>query len=167
MERWNNIPEFNNYEISDYGRVRNKRSGRILKTSDSRGGYEKVNLYSNGSQRSRKIHRLVATEFVDGKEDGKIVNHIDGNKKNNRFDNLEWVTSSENNAHAFRLGLNHRSEKCGTPKRSVKIIELDIVFESIAECARYLNVNPSHIGLCLSSKRCNKTCHGYTFEYAN
>lgn len=65
------------------------------------------------------VHRLVAMAFVKGMVSGKEVNHIDGNKRNNAASNLEWVTKSENQLHAYKIGLrrptygNHRKAKTG------------------------------------------------------
>lgn len=60
-----------------------------------------VNLYKNGKNKIKKIHRIVAENFIPNPENKPEVNHIDGNKQNNKVDNLEWVTKSENVKHRF------------------------------------------------------------------
>lgn len=163
MDNWKEIPNTGKYEVSNDGRVRNSKSGLVLKTGWTRGGYEKVNLYYDGNMHNAKIHRLVAEAFVPKKEGCSIVNHIDGNKHNNCFTNLEWCTSKDNSIHAFSHGLSYRSENSGVPKRKVEIVETRMSFDSVSDCARYLNVARSHIFACLSGKR--KMCCGYTFRY--
>jgi hypothetical protein len=94
------------YEVSNFGEVRYKNTGRHLSPFDSK-GYLRIGLMTNDrGQQKFPVHRLVATAFVDGMTDERrFVNHIDGNKHNNRSDNLEWVTASENTRHAIMTGL--------------------------------------------------------------
>lgn len=111
------IPGFLHYEINRQGVVRSKdrtlrktdgsvqpRKGRILSPGRGSHGYLTVSLHENGKGTSHCIHRLVATSFL-GIQDGKEVNHIDGNKMNNNLSNLEWVTRQQNTRHAFDHGL--------------------------------------------------------------
>ena len=95
------------YQVSTYGRVKSfKRGGiKILKPDVNRKGYLFVALYKNGKRTFFKIHRLVALAFVPNPENKPQVNHIDGNKLNNFVGNLEWVTNSQNQQHAFDIGL--------------------------------------------------------------
>lgn len=116
-EVWAQIPGQPNYECSSIGRVRSTemvvhrrhtspftKPGRVLTTGlCSRTGYLKIKLGYKG--KTLAVHRLVATTFLSGS--GACVNHKDGNKQNNRRENLEWATYSENNTHAYRaLGRN-------------------------------------------------------------
>jgi hypothetical protein len=74
--------------------------GRILKGTTNWAGYKMVNIrHIDGKFYPRMVHRLVAKAFVSGYDEGLQVNHIDENKQNNRYDNLEWVTSKQNNNH--------------------------------------------------------------------
>jgi len=104
MEIYKLIKEFNTYEVSNIGNVRNIKTGRILKPR-SRGGYLAVNLYNNG-QKSPDIHRLVAKAFIPNINNSPVVNHINGNKADNRVENLEWCTVKENNIHTFKTLYN-------------------------------------------------------------
>ena len=105
-EIWKEIPEFTNYSVSNEGLVKGS-SGKILKTFIQNMGYEVVSLY-NGSKVSSKrtVHRLVAQAFIPNPLGLLVVNHKDGNKLNNRAENLEWCTNSQNILHARELGLN-------------------------------------------------------------
>ena len=98
---WVKIVGHEEYEVSDDGRVRSVVTGIILKPNDAR-GYRSVQL--SGRKRFT-IHRLVAWAFLGPKPEGKQINHKNGVKDDNRVENLEYVTQSENMKHAFRLGL--------------------------------------------------------------
>lgn len=104
-EIWCDIPDYEGvYEVSNLGRVRRIKTGRILKPSTS-SGYFGVLLCINGVQTYNKIHTLVMKAFVGTRPNGYHTNHKNGIKKDNRLDNLEYVTPAENIAHAFRTGL--------------------------------------------------------------
>lgn len=97
IEHWLNIDGYDNYQVSNFGRIRNSTTGRILKPSVSTAGYLNVTLSKNGKIKNHAIHKLVAKEFIEN-PDGKIcADHIDRNKLNNHVENLRWVSSSENN----------------------------------------------------------------------
>lgn len=102
METWVSIQNFKSYEVSNLGRVRSKKTKRILKPAPNKAGYLKLVLSNQGIQKTRYVHRLVATSFLSG---SGVVNHIDGNKSNNNLSNLEIVTHRENTKHAYSLGL--------------------------------------------------------------
>ena len=104
MEIWKDISEFN-YQVSDMGNVKNKKSGRILKMSIDKNGYKIFTLGLNGKQFNKKLHRVVAEMFIPNIENKPQVNHIDGDKSNNVVYNLEWVTNIENETHAYKIGL--------------------------------------------------------------
>lgn len=152
-EIWRPIRDFSTYAVSNYGRVRNIRTGRIMNLTGTQTGYLQVCLRKDGRYYVKRIHRLVACEFLsheydDLEFDELDVNHIDGNKKNNYVDNLEWCTRSENTYHALRLGLRH-------PPRMMRVmvIETGEIFNSIRECARSTGCNQAEIGHYLRGHR--------------
>lgn len=97
------------YEISWCGRVYSPKTDTILKQRTHTGGYKMVTLWIKGKQHDRYIHRLVAQACLLNPDNKKYVNHKDGDKTNNCEWNLEWVTASENQKHAYANGLNSRA----------------------------------------------------------
>lgn len=100
------------YEISNYGRVRNNKTGNILKPRINDNGYLQITLSLGGRNKKHtfKIHRLVAQLFIPNPDNLPQINHIDGDKLNNRVDNLEWCDQSYNIRHGFALGLYSHSK---------------------------------------------------------
>ena len=90
---------YTRYEVSNLGRVRNAHTGQIMKFRLNRCGYLTLDLYYKGERKYKLVHRLVATAFVPGWREGLEVNHKNGVKTDNRAENLEWVTQSENMRH--------------------------------------------------------------------
>jgi uncharacterized Fe-S cluster protein YjdI len=104
-EIWKKISGYeDSYEISTYGNIRNIKTCKFLSPSKS-GRYVSVTLYKNGNRCTHSVHRLIAINFIDNPCGKEYVNHIDGNKHNNKVGNLEWVTASENSIHAVKNGL--------------------------------------------------------------
>lgn len=96
-EVWKDITNYDNYEVSTLGRVRNKKTGRVLKIA-KKDGYYSVGL-SCGKRKSHSVHQLVAHAFLPNPENKPQVNHLDKNGLNNKVSNLEWVTNKENSIH--------------------------------------------------------------------
>lgn len=137
-EIWRDIAGYEGlYQVSNYGRVKScqrkehgaswgtrTRKERIRKTRINREGYEQLQLWKDGKQHTFTVHVLVANAFLDRCCDGLEVNHIDGNKANNRVDNLEWVTHSENVTHSFkklgRVGNTNRRKLTETQVREIR-----------------------------------------------
>jgi hypothetical protein len=120
------VPGYENYECDIFGNVYSLKFGkrRKLKSSINRCGYLLVNLCKNGKCKGFTVHRLIMLVFHGASE--LQVNHIDGNKKNNNFLNLEYCTASENVRHSYEKGLacnkgeNHPSNKL-TKKEVIEI----------------------------------------------
>lgn len=96
-EIWKQIKNYDKYEVSNLGRVRNKKTGRILKCNSSNTGYTVVCLCQNSINKTHSVHRLVMETFnpVDNMNELE-VNHKDWDKTNNTLDNLEWMTKQQN-----------------------------------------------------------------------
>ena len=133
MEIFKEILGFNDYLISNKGRVKTKSRNvrythsvtkeehfretkeRFLKLYyNNRTGYKFVQLYSNKKSKNLTIHRLVAIAFVSNNKKLSTVNHIDGNKHNNCEHNLEWCTNEYNHKHATQTGLKSKGSEIST-----------------------------------------------------
>lgn len=88
-----------------------KRRPRILKPRTTRHGYLHVKIFADGSHKDVSVHRLVATSFIQNPENKPHVNHKNGIKTDNRVENLEWVTRSENERHAWSIGLRENTRE--------------------------------------------------------
>jgi hypothetical protein len=113
------------YQISSCGIVLSVRGDNLIGTRNRKSirevravsqqlnyrGYPKVGLCKDKKRTSHRVHRLVATAFIPNPENKKEVNHIDGNKANNHYSNLEWATHSENVKHAYDTGLTKKKRK--------------------------------------------------------
>ena len=95
-EQWASIDGYKNYQVSWWGRVRNAKTGRILKSGVSSNTYLTVGLSKMGKAKSFSVHVLVAREWVENPDNKRCVDHIDGNKANNHHENLRWASHSEN-----------------------------------------------------------------------
>ena len=103
---WKDIIGYENYEINEYGDIRNKVTNRILSPYISNKGYKLIDLSKNGIKTKYSIHKLVAIHFVPNPYNLPIVLHKDNIKTNTYYKNLEWGTYSENNRQAIKDGLN-------------------------------------------------------------
>lgn len=103
-EIWKSIPGVLGYEVSSIGNVRNLR-GRVYKKSSNGSGYLQVRfILTNGKIGRFLVHRLVALAFIDNPCGHRVVHHIDNNPGNNRVENLEWCTHSQNIQHSIKQG---------------------------------------------------------------
>ena len=118
-ETWRQIPSLPNYEVSDLGCVRQRKTNRPLKAYRTHNGYLRIELSRSGKRINKSIHELVMSAFVGSRPGGFQVNHIDGDKVNNHLSNLEYCTPQENTDHAIRIGIRNiapKGEKCAASK---------------------------------------------------
>ncbi len=104
IEEWKDIDGYEPYEVSNMGNVR--RCNKILKGRPTKNGYIVVCLSKDRTYKNKYVHRLVASNFID--KTNLVVNHIDGDKSNNKVSNLEWTTYSKNTIHAYNNGLMYK-----------------------------------------------------------
>lgn len=163
------------YEVSNYGRVRRIfRYGRpyvtLCKPKITKDGYYESALVKEGKPKFIRTHRLVAKAFCQNPENKSEVNHIDGNKLNNFSGNLEWCTSSENQVHAYRLGLQKVSGGAISNRKPVRCIELDLVADSLGAMQRLLcqygyTTSTRLNALSVAMNNGSKTYKGLHFEF--
>lgn len=127
-EVWKKVVGYENlYEVSDQGRVRSITRQIVLSPSKS-GRYDSVNLSLKRKQATFTVHRLVATAFIHNPMSKPQVNHIDNDPKNNKAENLEWVTISENLLHSYATNGRQSPAKPGEGNGRSKITEADARF---------------------------------------
>ena len=111
-EQYKIIKGYSNYEISNFGNIRNVKTGRILKQCNIK-GYKKIELINdNGKGITHRVHRLIAEYFIPNPNNKPTIDHIDNNKANNNVNNLRWVTLQENSSNRS-LNINNTSGNKG------------------------------------------------------
>lgn len=169
-EEWRDIEGFEGfYQVSNIGRVRRLLDRHqnsldrniILKPQTDRNGYKTVYLSKNNNRKIIHIHRLVAIGFLPNPDNKRCVNHKDGNKANNRVENLEWCTYSENTIHALenRLKIPERGEdvhNAALTNEQADAIRKEYIFRSkehnLFTLAQKYGVSPSTIHLIVKNK---------------
>ena len=173
-EIWKDIPDYENiYQASNLGRIRthpNKitytkwHGARHWKTrimsgrGDNPKTGKRVGLWKDGKAKDWLVARLVAITFL-GKPEGNAntVNHINGNRLDNRIENLEWLSNADNIRHAFDTGL--------MPYKKVKLYNNDceLCFRSMTLASQHIGRNPCYISNCIKHKRPIKSNYGIEY----
>lgn len=171
MEVWKDIKGYEGkYQVSNMGRVKSLlkwyplqnryiQREKILKNCTDTKGYLIVKLCFN-NEKTCKVHRLVAETFIPNTENKPQINHINGDKTDNRVENLEWCTNQENAIHSHKNGL----------QPSVRVAQYDLdgnfirEWDSIKEASE--KTNSTHISMCCRGHKKYKTSGGYIWKYA-
>jgi hypothetical protein len=178
MEIWKNVVGYEDcYEVSNLGNVRSiKRmvertspaggksfytyNSKMLKTCITKKGYLRLGLHLNDVKNNHQIHRLVASAFIDNPENKEQVNHKNGIKSDNRVENLEWVTNSENLKHSMETGLYYRPNNSGRKKKKVIDEQTGEIYDSINDLIRRLGYRGNLHGW-LNGRNKNKSSFRY------
>lgn len=176
-EIWLTIKQNNNYEINNIGKVRNKKTKKILKPAISNKGYYLVSLSNKCKAHTYTVHKLVMEHFNRCSFNKEVINHIDGNKLNNNIDNLEYVTQKENVIKAWKNNLCENIRKSAfniKHSRSIKtskpVIQYDLdgnilnKFVSVREAEEKTGIDNSLIIRVCKGKQ--KLTHNFIFRYA-
>jgi predicted XRE-type DNA-binding protein len=168
IEVWIDIPGFEGlYKVSNLGNVKSldrpdsrgyRIKGKLKKLTKSNNGYTHVSLHKEGKPITKLVHRVVAEAFMDNPENKRVVNHLNGNKTDNRLINLEWATYGENVKHAYDNNLipkgeNHYSSKLSDQevKEIRRLCSIDRVKQK--DIAERYGVDPSHISDIVNYKK--------------
>lgn len=142
------------YSVTEDGQVLNKNNKTMCQWTDNV-GYKQCNLYKDGKKKYVRIHRLVAELFVPNPNNLPQVNHIDGNKLNNHYTNLEWVSNSQNTKHAFDNGLISKTKlKCRIGNN---------IYDSIREASEKEKINRKTLTNILYKRKENN--YGIVIEF--
>lgn len=160
------------YQVSNLGNVKSlKRRGcreKNIVIWKNNSNYLCVNLFKNSKGKNKLVHRLVAECFLNNIYNYPVVNHINGNKEDNRLQNLEWCTQKYNMQQAQKNGLLNPGNNL-PPKRKVKQFDLNNNFikewESMIEIERKLNYKVA--GICQCCKGKIKTAYNYIWKYVD
>ena len=169
------IKEFPDYKITESGDIYSIKKKRFLIPNTDKDGYYHIGIFRDHKRYWRRLHRLVAAEFIPNPDNKPQVNHKDGNKQNNHVSNLEWVTSIENSRHAWRTGLIKPPSKehiqAMKEANSKRVAMCDgagnILAEFIGtrEAARVLGKSFCPKGISKAALGQRKTHAGYTWRY--
>lgn len=156
------IPNYPNYSITKEGVVYNTVKNKKIKPVKVNNGYYKVTLCNEGKRKDFNIHRLVGIVYLENPNKYPMINHKNGVKADNRLENLEWCSASQNIQHAFDTGL-----KKYTKEQSIKIVEkiskpvidtqTGIFYSSAREAAKLLGLNRNTLYGYLLGNNPNKT----------
>lgn len=162
MENWKVIVEYPPYSISSLGRVKNNTTNKVLKAVPNTFGYLQVRLYKEGQYKVFTIHQLVAAYFLPIPSGDLELNHVDEDKLNNRWDNLEWVQHKDNCNHGTR---NVRmANKLSKPVIQCTLDGVEIrEFNSATEVERLLGYKQTAISSCCLNKQ--NTAYGFRWQF--
>lgn len=153
------------YMVSSIGRIKSLKlrtihRERIMVNGIGTRGYPEIKLWGyNGKRKGFSIHRLVAIAFIPNELNLACVNHIDGNKMNNRVENLEWCTYQENTIHGFRSGLISSKKSAMTKHvnlgKRIKNYDTGEIYSSLQDCISKLKLHKTYISSMLTGYKKN------------
>lgn len=143
-EIWKDVPNWENkYQVSNFGRAFSKLKNKIKPLDINNYGYARLQCYDGKRREKLFIHQLVGKLFVSGYQEGYVIDHIDGDKSNNIYTNLQWVSRSENSKRAFKNDLKEAKKK--DQPCYLFIGENKVYFERITDAAKSIGINEKRL----------------------
>ena len=166
MEVWKDIKGFEGkYFVSNYGNVKSiMNDNKYMAGGISRGGYKSVCLTVNGrgSTKSVRIHQQVAISFIANLENKPFINHINGIKTDNRVENLEWITASENQKHAYSIGLKQKKQgKLNGMAKKIINIKTGEIYDTLTSAAKSINMHVSNFHKLINNNKTDFKYHDH------
>lgn len=124
MEIWKDIKGYEDYKVSNLGRVKNKH-GRVIALVKNN-GYDTIQLHKDNIKKRFSVHRLVAEVFIPNPSRKPQINHLNSKRDDNRVENLEWVTQKENNTHRYNQEFIKRTVLVFDKRTGDLLHELDL-----------------------------------------
>lgn len=155
MEEFREIPGFENYKVSNLGRIYSTKRRTCLKVKKlGNNGYYQVRLYKDGEYRYKNLHRLIAETFIPNPKNLRTVNHINGNKLDNRVSNLEWADDCTQQHHACLLGLKKTTQHILTEEEILDVYKRYFEnHESMGSIARLYGTRKQQIAKLVKGQR--------------
>lgn len=173
IELWKSITGYDNYAVSNLGKVKNLSNGKVLKPINAGNGYLRVGLYSNGKQKLVSLHRLVANAFIPNYKNLPQINHKNENKADNCVENLEWCTPKYNSNYGTKVTrvvntkqTNGIYEKFKDKiRKAIYCVETRKIYPSIKIASEITGLDRG--GLSKACTGAYKTCGGYHWSFCD
>lgn len=154
MEEFRDLKDFDGYQISNLGRIYSKKRRACLKVKRLAGhGYYQVRLSKDGKYVYKNLHRIIAETFIPNPNNLRTVNHINGNKLDNRLENLEWANDCRQQHEACLLGLKHTTQHILTIEEILQVYEMYSKGTTIKEIAELFNTRTQQISKLVKGQR--------------
>ena len=166
MEEFRDIKGFENYQVSNLGRIYSKKRRACLRVKKLVGrGYYQVRLSKDGKYCYKNLHRLIAETFLPNPDNLRIVNHINGNKLDNRLSNLEWADDCGQQHEACLLGLKPTTKHVLTESEIVEVYKMYSLGTSVKEIAELFDTRIQQICKLVKGQRHQKLFRQYREKF--
>jgi hypothetical protein len=166
MEEFRDIKDFENYQVSNLGRIYSKNKRACIKVKRLAGrGYYQIRLYKDGKYFYKNLHRIIAETFIPNPNNYRTVNHINGNKLDNRVSNLEWADDCRQQHHACLLGLKPTTKYILTEKDIIDVYEMYSKGTSVKEIAELYDTRSHQIYKLVKGQRHQRLFRQYRDKF--